>query len=92
MTKFKKFIFVYEISYIAKNIHDAKEQQENESEGWYINHQDFEFKKAVEADAKEIKEYLDEMSYYDDWCKAEDEKEIKEAEQICVNCGENPND
>jgi len=72
MSNFKKFVFVYEISYIAEDIEDAKFQQENEIEGWYIQHQDFEFKKAVEANAEEIQNRLDEIKQFDDWVKSED--------------------
>lgn len=91
MTKFKKFVFVYEISYIAEDIDDAKDQQQNESEGWYIKHQDFEFKKTVKPSAEEIQERLDEIKDFDDFIKEEEIREKKEAEQKCSKCGENPN-
>jgi hypothetical protein len=91
MTKFKKFVFVYEISYIAEDIDDAKDQQQNESEGWYIKHQDFEFKKTVIPDDYEIRNRLDEIKELDDFIKSEEIKEKQEAEQICSKCGDNPN-
>lgn len=92
MDKFKKFVFTYEISYIAEDIDDAKNQQQIESEGWYIKHQDFEFKKTTKANAKEIQYRLDEIKELDDWIESEEIREKKEAEQVCSNCGENPNE
>ena len=91
MTKFKKFVFILEQSYVAENIDDANEQRQNESEGWYVHSVDYEFNKTVKPSAEEIQDRLDEIKYFEDWCKAEDEKEIKEAEQKCSKCGENPN-
>lgn len=87
LTKFKKYVFVKEISYIATSKADALEQQQEESEGWYIKHQDFKFTRIARPSASEIQYRLDEIKDLDDYIESEDLKEQELAKIKCTSCG-----